>query len=313
MSERFSGYSAFFDDGASGLLLRQLRSQGTRSNKSMHTVRPQGSLDPAAHLLSMARPISSFQTSDLATVLGSGGVSLTTGFDVSDGATFMYPKRLVAGAFVSANENVVQTVEAGFLHVTEISADAESQEPAQCSLEFIAMSASDGSNPFAFSNDDQAIPAALSAPAFNSSFYLGPCYYNSTLMPGLVSTRVRPGINHTARMPDGGAFPRRTASSINSRSPSIELTFLKLDHANAVIGDLVVAAFASTLAVYFQKASTNNEGRVAAATSQHVKISAAAGSWGADDVSVVDENDATMTIMVQPTGTLSLSAASAIP
>lgn len=313
MSERFSGYSAFFDDGASGLLLRQLRSFGTRTQKSMHTVRPLGTLDPAAHLLSMARPISNFQTSDLATVLGSGGVSLTTGFDVSDGATFMFQKRLTAGAFTSADEHVVQTVEAGFLHVTEISADAETQEPAQCSLEFIAMAASDGGNPFSFSNDDQAIPAALSAPQFSSTFYLGPAYYNAAAMPGLVRSRVRPRIVHTARMPDGGAFPRRTASSINARNPAIELTFLKLDHANAIVGDLVAAAFASTLAVYFQKGSTNNEGRVAAATAQHIKISAAAGSWGADDVSVVDENDATITIMVMPTGTLSLSAASAIP
>lgn len=313
MSERFSGYSAFFDDGASGLALTQLRSYGTRPNKSMHTVRPSGTIDPAAHLLSSARPVASFQSSDLATILGSGGVSLSAGFDVSDGATFMFRKRLAGGAFTSADEHVVQTVEAGFLHLTELSADAESQEPAMASLEFIAMSASDGSNPLTISNDDQAIPGALSAPGYVSAFYLGPCYYNSALMPGLVSTRVRPGIGHSARMVDGGAFPRRTASSINSRNPAIELTFLKLDHASAIITDLVAAAFASTLSVYFQKASTNNEGRVAAATAQHIKISAAAGSWGADDISVTDENDATLTVMVMPTGTLSLSAASAIP
>lgn len=309
MSNRYGLYSAFFDNGGAGLPLPQVRSIGTRTNKSMVTIHPSGAIDPAAHIMSMARPNLSLATRDLATVFGT--VSISAGYYCSDGARFMYRRRAVGGAFSASSEHVGQFVEAGFLHCTEISADAESQDAANCALEFIALS-NDGGNPFTFT-DDQAIHADLPAPAYGSSFFMGPAYYNSSLLPGLIRARVRPGISFQSRLCDGGSFPRAAASSINSRNPQIELEFLKVDMADSIIGDLLVAAFSSTLAVYFQKGATNNEGRVAAATSQHVKVSAAAGSWGADDVSVAGEDDATLTILIQPTGTLSLTTASAIP
>ena len=309
MSNRYGLYSAFFDDGATGLALPQVRSLGTRTNKGMVTFHPSGSIDPAAHVMSTARPILSLATHDLATVFGS--VSISAGYYCPDGARFLYRRRVPGGAFSSSSDHTAQTVESGFLHCTEISADAESQDAANCALEFIALSA-DGGNPFAVT-DDQSIHADLPAPAYVSSFFMGPVYFNSVLLPGLIRARVRPGIGFQSRLCDGGSFPRETASSINSRNPAIELEFLKVDMLDSVIGDIMCAAYSNTLAVYFQKGSTNNEGRVAAATAEHIKVSSAAGSWGADDVSVSGEDDATLTLLVQPTGTLALSAASAIP
>lgn len=309
MSNRYGLYTAVFYDGASNLSLPQVRSLGTRSNKSMVTIHPSGAIDPAAHLMSMARPNLAIATHDLATVFAT--MSISNGLYCPSGGRFLYRRRVVGGAYSTDPEHAAQVVEAGFLHCTEISADAESQDAANCALEFIALS-NDGGNPFTFT-DDQSIHADLPAPAFNSSFFMGPAYYNSNLLPGLIRARVRPGIGFQSRLCDGGSFPRKAASSINARNPQIELEFLKVDMADNVIGDLLVAAFSSTLAVYFQRGSTNNEGRVAPATTSHVKISAAAGSWGPDDVSVSGEDDATLTLMIQPTGTLSLSAASAIP
>lgn len=309
MSNRYGLYSAFFDDGSTGLALPQVRSIGTRTNKNMVSIHPSGAIDPAAHIMSMARPIISLATRDLATVFGT--VSISAGYYCPDGARFLYRRRLVGGAWSSSSEHTGQVVESGFLHCTELAADAEAQDAASCALEFIALSA-DGGNPFTMT-DDQAIHADLPSPAYVSSFFMGPAYFNSALLPGLIRSRVRPGIGFQSRLCDGGSFPRETASSIVSRNPAIELEFLKVDMADSVIGDIMCAAFSNTLAVYFQKGSTNNEGRVAAATAEHIKVSAAAGSWGADDVSVAGEDDATLTLMIQPTGTLSLSAASAIP
>lgn len=309
MSNRYGLYSAFFDDGATGLALPQVRSVGTRTNKSMVTIHASGSIDPGAHIMSMARPVLSLATHDLATVFGA--VSISAGMYCPDGARLLYRRRVAGGAFSSSSEHTAQVVESGFLHCTEISADAESQDAANCALEFIALS-SDGGNPFTIT-DDQSIHADLPAPAYVSSFFMGPAYFNSTLLPGLIRSRIRPGLGFMSRLCDGGTHPRETASSINTRNPQIELEFLKVDMADNVIGDLLVAAYSSTLAVYFQKGSTNNEGRVAGATAQHVVVSSAAGSWGADDISVSGEDDATLTLLIQPTGTLSLSAASALP
>lgn len=312
MSNRYALYTAAFDAGANSLSLPQVRGMGLRTGKSMTAIHPSGSIDPAAYVMSTARPSIPLASRDLATIFGDSNVpvSISAGLDVSDGATFMFRRRTAGGAFTTGSVHSVLTVASGFLHCVELAADAESQDGAEAALEFIPLSA-DGLSPFTFI-DDQAIPGALPAPAYNSVYYHGPAYYNSSLLPGLVSTRVRPGINYSARIVDGGSYPRRAASSIVSRTPIIELTFLKVDMADSILGNIMVNAFASTLAVYFWKGAANGEGRVAAASSVHLKISAAAGSWGPDDVSVSDENDATLTLTITPTGTLSLSAASAI-
>lgn len=310
--QRYGLYSAFFDTGASGLALTQLRSIGTRPNKNMMTVHPSGSIDPAAHIMTAARPTIQFVSQDLATIFGAAvPVSISAGLAVPDVTTLMYRRRVAGGAFSSGSDHAVQTVATGFLHATEISADAESQDAAQCTLEFIGLS-STGANPFTFT-DDQSVPGALSSPAYNSSFFLGPAYLASAQLEGLIRTRIRPGIGFQSRHADGGSFPRLAGSSINSRNPAIELEFLKVDMIDSVIGDIMVGAFSSTLSIYLQKGSTNDEGRVAPATAEHISIAAAAGSWGPDDVSVADENDATLTLMIQPTGTLSLNAATALP
>jgi hypothetical protein len=313
MSNRYGLYGCGFNAGEGYLALNQVSSVGTRTNKTMHSVHASGSIDPSAHIMTVAKPVLAIETADFTTLFGDADapVSISTGLDVDDVATFMYRRRVVGGAFDSGNFHSVQTCEAGFLHVTEISAEAESQDPAKAMLEFIALSL-DGDNPFTFT-DDQAIPGALVAPAFNSVFHHGPAFLNSVALPGLIRTVIRPGIGHKARHPDGGVFPRRAASSINSRDPQFQLDFLKVDMADNAIGDLLVAAFSTTLACYFQRGSTNRDGRVAKATTQHLMISAPAGSWGGEDVSVIGEDDAVLSVLVQPTGTLSLSITSAIP
>lgn len=312
MANRYGLYSCLFDGGANNLVLNQVRSVGHRSNKGIFTAHPSGSLDPAAHLMSTARPVVQVATNDLLTLFGDANVplSITSGLYCSQGATFLYRRRVEGGGYSASSDHITQVVESGFLNCSEFSAEAESQNPAEAALEFMALSL-DGLNPFTMAFG-QAIPGSLTAPAFNSAFYHGPVYLNSNQITGLTRTRVRPGIGFAARYADGGSFPRAACASIAIRQPAIELEFINLDALNATF-DLFMAAFSTTLAVYFQRGSTNNDGRVAAATSQHLKVSAAAGSFGADDVTVRDNEDGTASIVVMPTGTLSLSVASTIP
>lgn len=312
MANRYGLYSCLFDAGANNLVLNQVRSVGHRSNKGIFTAHPSGAIDPAVHLLSTARPVLQVATHDLLTLFGDANapVSITAGLYATQGATFLYRRRVEGGAFSSGNDNITQVVESGFLNCVEFGAEAESQTPAEAMLEFTALSL-DGLNPFTMAFG-QAIPGALTAPAFNSAFYHGPVYLNSVQITGLTRTRVRPGIGFVARYADGGSFPRAACASINIRQPSIELEFLNLDSLNATF-DLMLAAFSTTLAVYFQRGSTNNDGRVAAGTGQHLKVSAAAGSFGADDVTVRENEDGSASIVVMPTGTLSLSVTSTIP
>jgi hypothetical protein len=308
MTMRYSLYPASFNGAA--LNLSQVASVAHRAGASPFLVRPGGSLDPAAHVLSSARPIASLMTHDLDTVLSL--VSLTAGYDCSSASQLNFQLRTAGGAFTASNStaHVTQSIEAGFLHITEISASSEGDEPAQCMLEFIALSA-DGDNPI--TDDDDAAINGQPTPAYNNVFFHAPAYLGATQLTGLIGTRVRPGIQHSARLADGGAFPRRTASSIVARTPVIELEFLNLARIKANITDMILAAFTSTLAVYFQQGTTDPGGRVAAGTGTHIMISAAAGSWGADNVNVQDTGDATFTATIRPTGVLSMSRTSAIP
>ena len=305
---RYSLYPASFNGGA--LTISQIASVALRTGRSVHVVRPGGSLDPAANVLSTSRPVASLMTHDIDKVLSL--VSLTAGYDCSSASQLNFQQRAVAGSFTAAasGAHVTQSIESGFLTIQEISANSESDEPAQCMLEFVCLSA-DGDNPSTDANDGAI--NSQPTPAYGNVFYHAPAYLGATQLTGLIGTRVRPGIVHQARIADGGAFPRRAASSIVSRQPVIELEFLNLSHIKAYITDIILASFSSTLAVYFQQGTEAPGGRVAAATGTHIMISAAAGSWGPDNSSVQDTGDATFTATIMPTGTLSMSRTSAIP
>lgn len=306
--ERFSLYPASFNGG--GLDLDQVASVALERGASIQVVRPGGSLDPGANVLSSARPVARCFTRDLLTVLG--GVSLTTGLYCSSATQLNFQQRAVGGAFTAASSSAhfTKSIAAGFLNIAELSAHAESDDGAQCSLEFVCLS-SDGSNPIT-----DASGAAINAeptPAFNSVYYLGGAYLAAVQLEGLQRIRVRPGITYRAVIADGGAFPRAAGSSIVARDPVIELDFLNLPIATASIADEIANAFSSDLKVYFQRGTTAPGGRIAAGSGAHVKITAAAGTWGPDNVSVRDTDDATTTVVVQPTGTLALATNSTIP
>lgn len=306
---RYSIYCASFTNGGGTVNLRQLRECG-QSAGSQHTlIRPGGSLDPGAHILSVANPMDRFATRDLATVFGITNVA-TLGMYCTSGHVARYQKRTVGGAFSTGADHVTRASALGFLNVTSVEADIDAQDGADCQLEYIGLS-SDGTNPF--TEAANADYTSVTTPSYISQFYLGGCWLDSTQQTGLIRARYSPGIRFAARRVDGGVFPRAAASSIVAREPSIELTFLKLEMISATIGNFFSASLGAALKVYFQRGVVGSGGRVAPATTSHLKITAAAGSWGANDVSVSGEDDATVTVRIMPTGTVAADIASAIP
>jgi hypothetical protein len=108
-------------------------------------------------------------------------------------------------------------------------------------------------------------------------------------------------------------FPRLAASSIQQRDPMFELTFLKADISVAEIGSFFLNAASDTISVYFQRGSVNNEGRIAAATASHQAYNLTASAWGADNLQVAGEDDATVTVRVMGDVAMTASYGVALP
>ena len=308
---RFGIYPASFVHVGGTLNLRQIRSQSLRRNGAFNSIRPGGSLDNKAHILSTANPTAGFATRDLGRVFGdaNGGVSLTNGLYCSGGHTMRWQKRLEGGAFDPSAAHTIQTTPKGFLNPVQIEVDVDSQTGAECVLEYVALSAA-GENPVTTLNG-QAISGVT--PEYNSVYYAGGVWLGAGQVTSMIRQRVVPGLTYSARRADGGVFPRANCSSINARDPSIQLDFLNVGMIGPTMADLFASALGASLSVYFQLGSIGNDGRVDPASLLHMKVTAAAGTWGADDIAVSGEEDAVVTVAVMPSDPLAISMVSAIP
>lgn len=311
MSKRYSIYPVSFVHAGGTLVLQQMYGAGCDPGSQHGLIRAGGGLNPSAHVLGNANPRESHMTRDLLTVLGSGGISITNGLACSGGHVARLQQRIAGGGFYTGTSHYTRASASGFAHVTQISDDIDSQDGAECEIEYFALSAA-GANPF--TEDDDVDFTSAPAPAFTSVYHMGGVYLGATQLTGLIRRVIRPGIIFSSRRSDAGVYPLYAASSIVARAPSIELTFMKCDMTFNVIGSLFSAPLGATLRSYYQRGTTAIDGRVSAASASHILIDCAAGNWGASGVSVSNEDDATVTVIVRPTGALAVtSVASAIP
>ena len=265
-----------------------------------------GSVDPKAHIEAFSDPRIRFGTRDQATYWGV--VSPTTGLALTGaGATFRLQEReSLAGVFGATNAGDTFTVAQGIVIPQSISAQQDDAEGAIIESELVCES--NGSVLPIVKNTAVDISSGSLTPAFVSQFFMGPVYVNGSEIPGIISTRVDFGIQYSSKRTSGQVYP--TLGAIVQRSPMISITTLKADATTALA--MFLRALSGTIAVYFWKAADAGN-RIAVATTSNLKISAAAGSWGEDSISVKSLDDATTTISIMPTGTLALSVASAIP
>lgn len=297
-ADRYGIYSAEFVHAGGTLELTQLDQQSVSTGKSIRTIRPGGSISPAAHILSTANPSFQFRTTDILAFLTatSGAFFLAC----SGGHVAAYQKRLAGGAFASGSSHKLQTSAKGFLHCTSIDVDIDSTEGASMTLEYIPLS-TDGTAPYAETHSQSL--SSQAAPAFSSQYYMGGVWSGSSQVTGLTQASYRPGINFGMRRTDSGTFGIYNASSIYTITPSIGLTFLDLG-LTASIGSFF-ATVGAALKGYLQRGTTAADGRIAAASSSHIRIDAVTGgSWGPENISVTNEADGTLSVSVMPIGQL---------
>ena len=303
-AERFGLYPCSFVHAGGTLNLAQMQGFNISTGAQRTRIWASGAVDPKAHVLANASPVINFQTRDLATYWGT--VSPTVGLAQSNSSTYRLQERSdLSGVFETGSTNETYTVEAGWLCPVSVSA---SQDDANGAIvESMHFPLYNGTTEPIVHNTAVDISGA-SAPAFTSEFWLGPVYHNGAEIPGIINTRVDFGINFAPRRTSGHVYPKKGA--IVGRGPMLSFTTLKVD-VTATINQFLRAT-AGTMAFYYWKGADAGS-RVAVATTVHCKISAATGAWGDDSMSVQDNDDATSTISILPTGTIAVSVASAIP
>lgn len=309
--ERFSGYPARFGYATSQTMdVTQMMGFELDAGNTKKRIIPSGSVDPAAIITPRQRPRFRLRTQDLATVLGV--VSLQGGFCFDEASTFQLQERADCGTFLSGGTHIGKRTQKGFMFVESITAEQDSEDGAILNLGYVPLYVDqDPDKPIVETLTGHTL---LATPAYVSNFFLGPFYHNSTEIPGLMSTTLNFNPTVQAAPSSPGAYD--DIVSITMREPEFVYRFLKSDEFDAWKhgGHPVTSSFAS----YFQKADPSNaaaagDARIAPATTQHVKISGTAGDFETRNISVDGVEDAVTEVVLRPTGTLSLSIASAIP
>jgi len=301
MGKRYSIYSSTFTDGTTPISLVQVRSTSVQSGSRKSLITPGGAVDRGAIVLSHAEPVIRLETGDLATALA--GISATTGYNASSGATLRAQQRSDGGVFLGAGNHVTVTSSKGFLLPESLSARQDDEQGAALSLLYYPLSSTGLAAPLTVT----ASQNLANSPAYTSLFYLGPVYHNGSALPGILGVEIDFGLMYSVVRHDGDVYARE--GTIVMRNPSFRISMAELDAAP----DLFNAALAGVLAIYLRKGSPGGS-RVADATTSHVKVSCATGAWSTTDKSVAGlEADWAANIEALPTGTITVSAASAIP
>ncbi len=160
--------------------------------------------------------------------------------------------------------------------------------------------------PMVFSASN-AIPTG--AGAVTKLFTAGPVKYDSVLIQGIMDLGVDFGLQVNKESDSGDVYPSH--ASILSRMPKIMFT-TKDAELIATIGEGVSI---STFAAYFRKVNQNGD-RVAAATTEHIKINATAGMIIPGALGLAHKTPGSTPYTFIPTkntNTISISTGSAIP
>lgn len=303
MANRFSGYTVTLNNAVS---LTQVDSWRLNPGTRRAPIIPSGAVDIAHVGIAGAAPTVSITTRDLSTFFA--GVSASVGLSCSATSRFVYQERTSGGTFVAAATNTHETLTCttGFVYPVSLSASQEGDDGAAIESTFVPLW--DGTTQPVVWNAGQVL-TSVSTPAFVSRYFLGPVYHNGAEVPGITDVTIDFGIEFSARAFSGDPFPR--TGCITRRQPSIRFTVAQVDAA-AALTTIFGSAIATGIVVYLQKGVTSAT-RVAAATAQHCKITAASGDWSLDEASVQGNEDGSVSFIATPTTTLAAVTNSAIP
>lgn len=303
MSEqRFSLFPASFVHAGGTLNLTQLQSHGFRPGSQKAPIIPGGAIDRAHVGTSMASPVHSFSTRDLAGVFAT--LSATAGLACTGGATFRRQARKESDTFLTGSNHVTYASTKGFLLPRTLSASQDSAEGVMLTCEYFSLSTNGIAEPETINTgvDFSSAPT----PAFSSRFFMGPIKRASTMLSSILGWEYDFGINFQPKHFDGNIFAE--CGSIITREPKITFTA-----ADANLNDSLSAFHnVSGALLLFGRKGSSSSARVADATAEHLKVTVSAGEYCVDEDSVSGNDDGTVSFNVMPTGTVGLSVASAI-
>jgi hypothetical protein len=300
----YSLYTASLIHAGGTLSVDQLDGQDYNPGVNLQRYIPPGSVDPANNSMLMADPRMSFRTRDLANVLDA--ISATAGLVCSGGAVFRFQQRNAEGTFKTGGSHITLTSAAGWAVLTGLS--ASQGQDAEATVQYLANgSGVIGEDPFVAVTN--ANFSGVDAPAHNTLFTLGPMKIGSTFIEGLQGMQVDFGLQIKRDFHNGEIYPR--SSHTETRLPRITMNSLN----PAVMSNITSALLGnigSSIVLFLQKRTTGDGAIVAHATAEHVAVTIAAGSWRAESIGAAGTGDANVSVGIDPTGTITVSPASAI-
>lgn len=317
------------------LVLPSLEDQAISPN-AMIAERRFGCVDLVGRALSSAEPRFRVTTPDLDSLL-TANFSIRNGLHIQNDATFWFRERAHTDTFRSESVHPCYYCPGGgFLYLDRLSVDNTSHNPVTLGLEFIPFYDENG-DPGLHSFEQRLVRKEYmqslhgTSCAFNSWYWMGPVYWSGDhLMNNVVGWEYITNIDFRLRRNNGWMFAERGA--IVSRKETLRIRLLKIDDSrtrlSAAAGDWVTDALASkmenifldklndlggTAAVdfYLWKA-INMGGRYGQAAYQHVLIRIPVATGSEDDISVVGEDDATLTLDITAMGAPALTSAVAV-
>ncbi|HWB13344.1 MAG TPA: hypothetical protein VG826_29230 [Pirellulales bacterium] len=308
--QRYSIYPASLTStGPVTTNLQQIHGVSIKPDSRKDEIIPGGAIDRAAVILQGAAPVVSFKTHDLATIFGV--LSPSAGLVCAAGTNLIqYQKRADGGTFASGSSHVVLTNKKGFLVPKRLSASQDRPVELELDLWCLWDGSTSGTPAVAVPPLTIATASALtSTPAFESEYYMGPVYANSVQLPAVSNWEIDFGIDYQAKAFDGDLWPQ--TGTIISRKPKITVTSTD-DSQAGTIGSFFNAALPGTLALYC-RIGVAGASRSSDASTVHAKFSVTTGAWNVSSLDGDGQDDAMLKADIEPTSTLAVSMASAIP
>ena len=298
---RYSIFPFSCTANAASLHLQQLDSFRLAMNAQQSSIIPGGAIDIACTHLASASPMVLMTSRDLLTFLNVCGPSSVLPFTAGIGRL---QKRADDGTFLTGSDHETYTIAKGTLVPGSITASQEDPQGAVLNLGAVIMY--DGSTVPIVRATGVSL-ASAPTPACISRYCMGPVYIDSAQIPNIMRHSVEFGVNYNAKGFNGSPYP--TEGSINSRTPTLSFT------STATAIDAAVNVFLRNLGgeyrQFYQKTADGID-RLPAVGTDHIKIAAAGGTWGTDDINTSGNEDGTVTCRITPNAALSANTGSAI-
>lgn len=281
--------------------IRQITAADHRTNQEHRKAMTSGGATIAQVSGKMAGEITQITSGDLAGLLAlNAGAFVSAGSLASSSTiTVALKARSNGGTFAAGSNHDAITGSNAFLVPTMIEATQDGDfATCQCDLHWLS---ADGVTKGA----DDATGQALGGQSFNAEFALGPAYINGTLIAGVQSVRVTPGLEVT-KPPLGSGAVWPTRAMIKAILPTIEITVNDFAAVAGTVGDWTAMTSAN---VYLRKRTDSG---VYSASTDNVRFTFAAGLADTGSVTISSNDDGSAVITLHGK-TLTSSTAVAIP